>query len=321
MNVARRADGLLSAKDTAALLELLQAHPDGRSEKLIIADLAALLPVSWSRSHNTITLLREHGVLAETDGRLGVKNPIVGPRGWFEPLARLVAEDLASRIAKGSVNCLQSKSAKDGLWLDSMLLPGSAEGLPFWVIDFAVATRDSTRSRFWRITESYEALFLEGARESNRQRVRRTMSAAELDAKLDDDARHGREAEEWVVEFERRRLSGHPLIDQVRRVSDENVAAGYDIVSFSEPSILHHDLFIEVKSYHGSKRFFWSRTEIASAEVLGEDYSLYLVDRGQADQPGYKPQIIRGPYSALLQSQSSGWSVSPTTFECVPDSE
>ena len=318
MNVVRRADGPLSAKHTLALLDLLQAHPAGRSEQLVIRDLAALHPVSWSRAHNTIALLRELDVLADAAGAIFVKKmTTAGASRWVEPIARQIAANMASRVANGSVRCLQARSNHEGLWFDSMLLPGSSEGLPFWIIEFAIATRDSNSSRFWRLAKAYESVFLDGARESNRRRARRVMTAAELEAKLGDDAIHGREAEEWVVEFERQRLAGHPLIDQIRRISEENVSAGYDILSFSTAGVLHHDLFIEAKSYFGSKRFFWSRTEIAEAEALGEEYSLYLVDRAKMRAAEYKPQIIRGPFAALIQSPGCSWSISPTTFECI----
>ena len=71
-------------------------------------------------------------------------------------------------------------------------------------------------------------------------------------------------------------------------------------MSFSGPNTLHHDLFIEVKSYEGPKRFFWTRNEIATSEDLGESYSLYLIDRSQMHLDEYEPQIIPGPYAALF---------------------
>jgi hypothetical protein len=145
------------------------------------------------------------------------------------------------------------------------------------------------------------------------------MTPAQLEAALAAQADHGLEAELWVLDYERRRLPAHPLRDQIRRVSEENVAAGYDIASFSAPSVLHHDTHIEVKSYEGRKRFFWSRNEIETAEALAEAYVLYLVDRAQLGRSGYVPEVIRGPYSGLFLSAESGWSISPTTFECVAD--
>jgi hypothetical protein len=318
MNVARRADGLLSAKQTVTLLGLMEQHPIGRHEESLLQDLAASYPAIWSRGRNTIALLRTMEVIEERDGLISIADASVEPGNWPRALGRLVAESLVKRLTDESLGgCLQADVTTGGLWLDSMMLPGSAEGLPLWVIEFTVATRDRIDSRFWRVSETYQPLFLRGARAANRRNVQRSLSAAELEEKLDRDALHGKEAEEWVLAFEHRRLANHPLIDQVRRISDENVSAGYDIVSFSSLGTLHHDLFIEVKSYGGPKRFFWTRTEIAKAEELGECYSLYLLDRSRMSSADYHPQIIPGPYAALFQSQASGWTISPTTFECV----
>jgi len=107
-------------------------------------------------------------------------------------LGGLIAKVLVNRLADaGAGGCLQANGA-NGLWLDAMQLPGAAEGLPLWIAEFAVATRERINSRFWRVTEAYEQLFLTGARAANTRRVGRSISAAELEAKLERDAIHGR---------------------------------------------------------------------------------------------------------------------------------
>lgn len=320
MNVARRSDGLLSAKQTLALLGLMEQQPVGRQEQHLLKDLAAFYPSIWSKGRNTIAFLRLMNVIVEREGLLLLSVSADPNRDWLRMLGGMVANSLVTRLAESGSGCLQANIEDGGLWLDSMLLPGAMEGFPLWIVEFSIATRDRVGSRFWRIDKAYEPLFLEGARAANKKRIRRTMTAAELEEKLDRDAIHGKEAEEWVVAFERLRLGDHPLLDQVRRISEENVIAGYDIASFSSAGTLHHDLFIEVKSYAGSKRFFWTRNEIVTAELLGENYSLYLVDRAQMHRGGYKPQIIPGPYSALFLSENSGWKISPTTYECIAPS-
>jgi hypothetical protein len=171
--------------------------------------------------------------------------------------------------------------------------------------------------RYWRIISHHSDVFLRAARAANRETVQRSMTPAQLDAMLAAQARHGAEAELWVLAYEKRRLATHPLLDQVRRVSEENVAAGYDIASFSGPTVLHHDMHVEVKSFAEEKRFFWSRNEIDVAAALGETYALYLVDRRRLADANYEPEIILGPYTALFLSTPSGWEISPTTFECV----
>ncbi len=266
------------------------------------------------RARNTIALLSEFGLLRTAgEARLTIGVPA---QGFHSQIASATATLLARRIETTGPRCLQARG-EDGLWLDSRLLPGWEDGLPLWLLEFEVATRPSVKERFWRVTPHHSAVFLGAARAANRALARRPMNSAQLEEALEAQAEHGLVAEFWVLEYERRRLSSHPLKDQVRRVSDENVAAGYDILSFSGPRVLHHDIHIEVKSFASARRFFWSRNEIHAAATLGEAYVLYLVDRSRLCQKDYQPEMIPGPYSALFLSDTSGWDISPTTFECI----
>ncbi len=110
-------------------------------------------------------------------------------------------------------------------------------------------------------------------------------------------------------------MRGHPLLDQIRRISLNDVGAGYDIASFAGSTSLEHDLFIEVKSHGAQKVFHWTRNEIATAREFGESYALYLVDRTRSDVPGYVPHIITGPTPEMFHGPESGWSVEATSFE------
>lgn len=317
MNAVRRADGLLSARQTLALVSLIEQRAGRYEGDQALRDFVAVEHASRSRTANTIALLLEVGAI-EQDGaglRLAATRSI---EDWRSHLGDLVASMVAQRIEAEGGRCLQARGG-DGLWLDSMLAPGAHEGLPLWIAEFDVACRVGLRERFWKVSEQHQPRLLAAAKVGNRRPVRRAVTPAQLEARLATQAENGLAAELWVLEYERRRLGGHPLVDQVRRVSAENVSAGYDIASFSTPAVLHHDIHIEVKSFHGQKRFFWTRNEIETAEALAEAYVLYLVDRAQLDRADYVPEIIRGPYTALFLSDESGWSISPTTFECVAD--
>jgi len=68
MNVARRSDGLLSAKQTVTLLGLMKQYPRGRQAEHLLRDLAALFPAVWSKGRNTIALLQTMNVVSERDG-------------------------------------------------------------------------------------------------------------------------------------------------------------------------------------------------------------------------------------------------------------
>lgn len=318
MNIARRSDGLLSARQTVGLLRLVEANGwDMRAEQLL-RDFAASHPGAWSRARNTLAFLCELGILEEDSGHIRLRTTrSARDQDWTRAIGQAIAKLLAARLSNWrKPGCLQV-DRNGRFWISSMLLPGASEGMPLWIIEFSIATRETLRSHLWRIAPEYEFHFRESARRANQQSVKRPISATELDARLAANGELGREAEDWVVAYERTRLASHPFIDQVRRISEENVSAGYDIVSFSSETAPYHDFFIEVKSFASERRFYWSRNEIAVAEMLGEDYCLYLVDRTQIELPDYHPQIIRGPYSALIACNNDNWEISPFSYECV----
>uniref|UniRef100_UPI0040495A18 DUF3883 domain-containing protein n=1 Tax=Flavobacterium sp. TaxID=239 RepID=UPI0040495A18 len=65
------------------------------------------------------------------------------------------------------------------------------------------------------------------------------------------------------------------LADKVKRVSDTNVANGYDIISFQPNG---EEKFIEVKTTVTSKfEFDISANELKQAENLSENYYLYFI--------------------------------------------
>ncbi|WP_367778612.1 DUF3883 domain-containing protein [Jeotgalibacillus marinus] len=120
----------------------------------------------------------------------------------------------------------------------------------------------------------------------------------ELHAILELQARKGREAEEYVLCYEKRRLQEQGLIaeaDRVECISDSFVNAGYDILSFST-SGLEPNRFIEVKSVNPDGPFYLSDHELKIAKVLGSLYYLYLVDQTNQIEP---IKIIKNPYSFL----------------------
>src|SRR3546814_6262886 len=99
--------------------------------------------------------------------------------------------------------------------------------------DFTIAQRAAVQTRFWTVFSDHNDAFLTGARDANKKTPRRAKSAERLAADLARQAEAGAAAEIWVVQYERERLSGHPLQDQIRRVSEDDVSAGYDIVSLA----------------------------------------------------------------------------------------
>lgn len=91
----------------------------------------------------------------------------------------------------------------------------------------------------------------------------------------------GETAEKLTIESERERLISEGRDDLamiIHQVSDVDVGAGYDIISFDgKNSVYVHDRFIEVKGTSGdSDIFYWSKNEIDVAKKLGNRYWIYF---------------------------------------------
>jgi len=130
---------------------------------------------------------------------------------------------------------------------------------------------------------------------------KRKIGIEELRKSLEQQQIHGEEAEIFVLNFERERLDNKIGIDWVAEYS---VAEGYDISSFQQVESEYNDCFIEVKSYSGTPYFFWSRNEVDISRIKGDHYFLYLVDRSQMANDGYKPLIIQNPFKEVFNDEN-----------------
>ena len=103
---------------------------------------------------------------------------------------------------------------------------------------------------------------------------------------------------------ELRRIDCLEEAELVTRVSDWDVAAGYDIKSFSGHSkTKRHDKFIEVKGSAGAQvRFFWSRNEIEKAKSLRKNYWLYFLPEVHGSRNA-NPLKIQDPIRRVLNSE------------------
>jgi len=107
---------------------------------------------------------------------------------------------------------------------------------------------------------------------------RRNISKKELDRLLKSRKAIGQAGEKWVLQFEKAHLikrGKRNLADRVRRISDINVSAGYDILSFTS---LGAEKYIEVKTTVLSKQIFYiSSNELKTSEKLKQAYWIYFV--------------------------------------------
>lgn len=130
---------------------------------------------------------------------------------------------------------------------------------------------------------------------------RRKIGIDELRKSLEEKQIYGEEAEDFVVIFEKRRLFDHPSVEKIQKISEYDVAAGYDIVSYNDIKSSELDRFVEVKSFVDKPTFYWSRNEIDVARIKKDKYFLYLVDRNRLKETNFTPMIIQNPYESVLK--------------------
>lgn len=148
------------------------------------------------------------------------------------------------------------------------------------------------------VDKAYESLF-----ETCIKKQRGKMTLEQLMEIHQKQEQQGRQAEEYVLEFEKRRLLWCKVTERIKQISDFDVSAGYDIISFSTEESKTYDRFIEVKSYSSRQSFFWSSNELKTAREIGDKYYLYLVDMEQYQTIGYEPTIIQNPANCIINSE------------------
>lgn len=310
MSGVRRSDGLLSAGTTLGTIQFVADQGARCEREEIVRSIGALHSASRAGIRNTLLVLEELDLVRIDDGFVVLQEVT---RRHLGNLSRLLADTLfegflETRFHPRLSSAVQVDPEDQGIWVDTFRLPGRSSGRLFLLVEFGVLHRETLTSRHWRLDAVYAERFLSYIRSSNLLQGSPTPKTLDaLKAELDAKAEKGRIAEEWVVAFERKRLDGHPFVEEVRRISDGDVAAGYDIVSFSDRNVLGHDRFIEVKSFEGSCRFYWTENERNKAREYKENYCLYLVDRARFQEDGYVPTIIPGPYSYFMESGAAGW--------------
>ena len=159
---------------------------------------------------------------------------------------------------------------------------------------FLVPQREPQGTRFY-IAPPYDELIAKHCKTRRKQ-----LSLERLKKQLEDNEISGEKAELFVLEFEKKRI-GIPLSEKIRRISEIDVSAGYDIVSFDSSESLEPDRFIEVKAV-SSSGFFWSKNEYEIAKLKGDAYYLYLVELNKVEEPGYTPDMIQNPAMSVMGS-------------------
>lgn len=170
---------------------------------------------------------------------------------------------------------------------------------------FLVVARDGMRTCF-SISPLYESLVAELCKIE-----RQKMSLEQLKKKIESNNIVGEKAELFVLNYEKKRL-GYPVCDFVNRISEIDVTAGYDIISFNSPSSKNPDRFIEVKAT-SAEGFYWSVNEYETAKLLGEKYFIYLVSVNSINDSTYEPEIIINPAEVIMKG--TDWAIEPQSYK------
>ena len=113
----------------------------------------------------------------------------------------------------------------------------------------------------------------------------------------------GQLAELRIVEYEKDRLKGLGINNDVEHVALANVALGYDIKSWETEN---NERYIEVKAVSKSDyKFHWSKNEIEVSEKFGEKYYLYLlpvIDSETFDIDSLV--IVNDPYNEIFSKDT-----------------
>ena len=197
------------------------------------------------------------------------------------------------------IDALSSNPGSQSIYVASAKVPGSYLPLIVLLRNLGLATELSAETGVLVIEDALASLVRYAAAKSVPRSRSKKLTIEMLKCILAAQEAQGARAEEFVVQFERKRLSAHPHVNLVRAITHEDVSAGYDVLSFEDSSSLRHDRFIEVKSYKDDCAFFWSRNERDTASELGESYYLYIVDIKRIREEGYCPVTIKNPFATL----------------------
>lgn len=146
---------------------------------------------------------------------------------------------------------------------------------------------------------------------SNENKIRK-ISEEQLLKDLEEQRERGKIGEEFVLSYEMRRLSARHDSSNIKIISQIDVSAGYDIISYNDEMSESLDRFIEVKTFIGSPHFHWSSNEIQTAQMRSKHYFIYLVDYSRINDNDYIPFVIQDPISYFKENTS--WTFTPDSF-------
>jgi len=147
-------------------------------------------------------------------------------------------------------------------------------------------------------------------------KTRHKLTLDNLKNLLNKNEIYGKEAEVFILSYEKNRLKNHPKNGKISIISELDVGSGYDIISFNDENSLEFNRFIEVKSFSRELKFYWSANEITAAKRLNSNYYIYIVNRDKIFDDDYAPMIISNPFESIFNNDywikdALNWVVKP----------
>ncbi len=214
-----------------------------------------------------------------------------------------------------NLNNVQFDSNKSTYFIKSNLIPFKSFSLKNLLMSLEFLNTDMNNQNHLLINKAHIKTFEKFiiTELKRKKKTKRQLSLKRLKEIQNAQEEAGMKAELFVLNFENERLNTHPFKEMIKIISSEFSNAGYDIESFSGFNSIVPNRFIEVKSYKDNVAFYWSKNETNTAEELGGDYFLYLVDRSKYHLKGYKPMIIKNPYNRIFDNDN--WKIETETWK------
>jgi hypothetical protein len=308
----------VSLEELARLLNVWMEHGLAATTTAALSHwtrLTAARTPRLPRPERAITLLKSLQLAASSGGDALVPGPALLAEPWdipgaidhFPPaLARCVFErmlgltEFSSFLYQALAYVQPSGNALVVPWKE---VPRREQGSPawLWLQQLGLMSHSGATIRF-------DGALLPFVLEA--PTVRRRMSQAELERRLELRQQRADLAEEYVLQLEKERLrkAGQAdLAEEVVRVSIDDVMAGYDIHSFEVTGAPRH---IEVKSSAGPRQFFvWTRNEYETALEKKHSYWIAWV-AGARRLPGGTCEVawFCNP-AAMLRAPHASWEI------------
>ena len=251
---------------------------------------------------NTIELLTQLQIIQVLDGEY-IKIEIYSSFDlFFQNLMERIKETYHDTISS-IVNCNKHYDEKrNQFYININEIPLKYMGLAMLMEQTGEFERINNRDYFLNF-EKYKKII---------DSKKTLLSLKELQKIIQHNAELGDFAEQFVLNYEKNKLKKAGISKQPQRISDIDVSAGYDIISYMDDSN-NPNKFIEVKSCDNTLQFHISRNEIEKSKEKRNAYFLYLFNRVSQEVIE-----IQDPYVNIFQNnnewvyESESYVVTPT---------